>query len=199
MITFLEGTLEEKQPTRIVMNVGGVGYEVLIPLSSYDRLGLPQTKCRIRTYHMVREDNEVLYGFCTEAERNMFELLLTISGIGPRIALNALNGLTLRELKVAVKGNDIKRLSSISGIGKKTAERIIIELRDKISEGEALEAMSGDDAAPEDLRGRDAVLALISLGYKQADAQKMVRQVRLRDPNLENLEEIVRKSLAPQP
>lgn len=195
MITFLEGLVEDKQPTRIVMNVGGVGYEVLIPLSTYDRVGKPKSTCRILTYHQVREDAQILYGFMTEGERRLFELLLTISGIGPKIALSALSGMTVREIKAAVVDNDVKRLSSISGIGRKTAERMVIELRDKLSEGEALEAVAGDGATPQDIRLRDSVLALIQLGYKQVDARKMVQQVYDAQPENATVEEIVRRAL----
>ncbi len=196
MITFLEGQLVDKQPTRIVMNVGGVGYEVFIPLSSYDRLGAVNERCKLLTYHYVREDAQILYGFVTDGERRMFELLLSINGIGPKIALSALSGLSVRELKAAVAENDVKRLNSISGVGRKTAERMVIELRDKFSEGEALEAMTGaDEPGPGDVRMRDAVLALISLGYKQADAQKMVRNVVATDTDGSGVEEIVRRAL----
>lgn len=195
MITFLEGLLVEKQPARIVLNVGGVGYEVWIPLSSYDRLGAPNTVCRILTHHYVREDAQILYGFMTAGERRVFELLLTISGIGPRIALSALSGMSVRELKAAVAENDVKRLNTISGIGRKTAERIVIELRDKLTAGETLEAVSGDDGDPGDVLLRDAVLALISLGYKQADAQKMVRQVAKQSDGETQVEAIVRRAL----
>jgi len=196
MITFLEGQLVDKQPTRIVMNVGGVGYEVFVPLSSYDRLPAAQKTCRVLTYHHVREDAQILYGFVTAGERRLFELLLSISGIGPKIALSALSGLSVRELMAAVAENDVKRLHSISGIGRKTAERMVIELRDKFSEGEALEAMTGaDEPGPGDLRMRDAILALISLGYKQADAQKMIRQVAVDDKEGSGVEEIVRRAL----
>lgn len=196
MITFLEGKLEDKQPTRIVLNVGGVGYEVFIPLSSYDRLPVPGAACRILTYHHVREDAHILFGFISAGERRMFELLLGISGIGPKIALSALSGLSVRELKAAVVENDIKRLNSISGIGRKTAERMIIELRDKLSQGEAMEALTGsEEPGPKDLRMRDAVLALISLGYKQSDAQKMVRDVLATVGADTEVESIVRKAL----
>jgi holliday junction DNA helicase RuvA len=196
MITFLEGQLADKQPTRVVVSVGGVGYEVFIPLSSYDRLGAVNGACKLLTYHYVREDAQILYGFVTAGERRMFELLLSINGIGPKIALSALSGMSVRELKAAVAENDVKRLHSISGIGRKTAERMVIELRDKISEGEALEAMTAaDEPGPGDLRLRDAVLALISLGYKQAEAQKMVRQVFTGDTAEASVEEIVRRAL----
>ena len=136
MITFLEGKIDSKQPARLVMNVGGIGYEVLIPLSTYDKLAREGESMRILTHHYVREDTQTLFGFATEAERQMFLLLLGISKIGPKIALSVLSGLNARELKRAVVEGDKKRLSSISGIGPKMAERMILELKDKISAGE---------------------------------------------------------------
>ena len=193
MITFLDGTLEEKQPTRMVMNVGGVGYEVLVPLSSFDRLPPVGEACRILIYHHITDSSQVLFGFATDEERRMFILLLGVSGIGPKTAVSALSGLSVRELKAALVESDIKRISSISGIGKKTAERVIVELRDKFSAGETLEAQSGADDAPGDHRLRDAALALISLGYKQDDARKMIKKVgAVADLSVEAL---VRKAL----
>ena len=174
MIAFVEGIVAEKQPTRVVVNVHGVGYEAHIPLSSYDRLPREGEAVRLLTVLVVREDGQWLYGFMTEAERQLFTLLNTVSGIGPKTALGALSGLPVRELKAAIVAGDLKRLSSISGIGKKTAERIALELRDRIGDAEALEAIAGNEPAPHDLKLRDVALALVSLGYKQADARKMV-------------------------
>lgn len=193
MITFLEGILEEKQPGRAVVNVGGLGYEVHIPLSSFDRLPPEGAKTRILIYHHITEVSQVLFGFSTVEERRMFTLLLGVSGVGPKIAISALSGLSVRELKTALMEGDIKRLSSISGIGKKTAERIVVELRDKFSAGEALETLSSAEEAPGDIRLRDATLALISLGYKQEDARKMVKAVRLEAST--SVEALVRMAL----
>ncbi|HBA83631.1 MAG TPA: Holliday junction branch migration protein RuvA [Verrucomicrobia bacterium] len=197
MITFLEGLLVEKEPTRVVVNVHGVGYEVFISLNSYDRLPREETSFRILTWDYVREDAHLLYGFMTAEERRMFIRLMTVSGIGPKLALTALSGLSVRDIKAAVVQGDIKRLSSISGIGKKTAERIIVELRDKLSDGEALEAVAGVEELSEGgVRMRDSILALISLGFKQADAQKLVKEVSLALGPEAPVEEIIRKSLA---
>jgi Holliday junction DNA helicase RuvA len=198
MITFLEGTVVEKQPTRVVLNVGGVGYELSIPLSSYDRLPGTGETCRVLTYDHVREDDHQLFGFMTPAERRMFELLMTVSGVGPRIALSALSGLSVRDLRAAIVDGDAPRLRSVSGIGKKTAERLIVELRDKFSAGEALEVAA--DARPlsaEDVKVRDSVLALISLGYKRGEAHHMIREA-LADPKAAGatVEELVRRALA---
>ena len=142
MITFLEGKLDTKQLGRVVMNVNGVGYEVLIPLSSYDGLPLEGDACRILTHHHITDADQRLFGFCTEEEREMFLKLLTISGVGPKLAISALSGLPVRELKNALMKGDIKMISSISGIGKKTAERIVMELRDKFDPGEQLDAFA---------------------------------------------------------
>ena len=193
MITFLDGQLEEKQPARIVMNIGGVGYEVLVPLSSFDRLPAQGESCRTLIYHHITDASQVLFGFCTEEEREMFTLLLGVSGIGPKIAVSALSCLSVRELRAALAESDVKRISSISGIGKKTAERVIVELRDKFSTGETLEAIAG--SAPGDHRLRDAALALVSLGYKQADAQKMVKAYTLNLEEGTTVEDLVRMAL----
>ncbi|MDK2858205.1 MAG: holliday junction helicase RuvA [Verrucomicrobiota bacterium] len=193
MITFLDGILEEKQPARVVINVGGVGYEVLVPLSSFDRLPSEGRKARVLIYHHITEVSQVLFGFATDEERRMFTLLLGVSGIGPKIAVSALSGLSVRELKIALADGDVKRISSISGIGKKTAERIIVELRDKFSPGETLEALSGADHPPGDTRLRDAALALISLGYKQDEARKMIKALTLSADT--SVEEMIRMAL----
>ena len=197
MITFLQGILVDKIPTCAVINVGGVGYEVFIPMSSFDRLPAVEAEVKLLTYHHVREDAQSLFGFYTEAERNLFDRLLSVSGIGPKLALAVLSGMSVREIKTAIVSGDIKRLSGISGIGKKTAERMIVDLKDKISAGEALEAAAGiDDSMPGDVRLRDTVMALISLGYKQADALKMARTAAdLAGPDAA-VEDLIRRSLS---
>lgn len=197
MIAFLEGILVEKLPTGIVMNVGGVGYGVRIPLSSYDRLPAVDTTCRILTYDHVREDEHLLFGFMTEAERKMFSLLLGVSGIGPKLAIGMLSGLSVKEIAAAIAAGDVKRLSSVSGIGRKTAERIVVDLRDKVSAGEALEAATAGRGLTEtEMRARDAVLALISLGYKRAEAELMVRKVLTDALAQDGVEAIVKKVLS---
>ncbi|MCX7818140.1 MAG: Holliday junction branch migration protein RuvA [Kiritimatiellae bacterium] len=177
MISSLEGRLAEKHPTRIVVVCGGVGYEVHIPLSSHDRLPPVGTECRILTHHHVWADGQALYGFVTEPEREMFRLLLQVSGIGPKTALSALSALSPRDLVTAIVNGDVKRLTAISGVGRKTAERMVVELRDRISKGEALAAAAaspGGAEATAEPRVRDALEALVSLGYKLAEAQAML-------------------------
>ncbi|MBL7115312.1 MAG: Holliday junction branch migration protein RuvA [Kiritimatiellae bacterium] len=195
MITFLDGTIEDKQPTRVEMNVGGVGYEVLIPLSTYDRLPHSGERVRILTYDHVREDARLLFGFMTDDERSLFLLLLGISGVGPKLALSALSSLSVRDIKAAVVEGDARRLSGISGVGRKTAERIIVELRDKIDAGEALEVVAGGVGTPGDGVLRDAALALTALGYKRDEAFKMVKKA-IGDDTPDNVEDVIRRALA---
>src|SRR3954463_9172971 len=142
MITFLQGKLAEMLPTQITVEGHGIGYYVLIPLSSYDKLPAVGQDVRILTHLAVREDAHVLYGFMTAQERDMFRLLInTVSGIGPKIALNILSGMNLTALRGAVAQADIKSLSKISGVGRKTAERIVVELKDRIGPAGAWEAL----------------------------------------------------------
>ena len=186
----------EKQPGRAVLNVGGVGYEVLIPLSSFERLPPEGAACKVLTYHHVREDAQELFGFATEPERRLFLLLYSVNGVGPKTALGVLGGLSVRDIKSAIAEGDVKRLSSVKGLGRKTAEKIIVELKDKLTEGEVLEAAAGEPATAEDLRTRDAILALVSLGYKQAEAIKMIKDVLPRVTGSLSVEELVRRALA---
>ena len=197
MITFLEGILAEKTPGRAVVSVGGVGYELYIPLSSFDRLPPEGASCRVLTYHHVREDAQELFGFATEGERKLFLMLYSVSGVGPKTALGVLGGLSVREIKAAIAEGDVKRLSSVKGLGRKTAEKIIVELKDKLTDGEVLEATAGaEPASAEELRTRDAILALISLGYKQADALKMVRDALPGVAVAASVEDVVRRALS---
>ncbi len=177
MITFLHGQLVEKLPTQITVNVGGVGYDVLIPLSSYDKLPDPGKDVHVLTHLNVREDAHVLYGFMTASERNLFRLLInTVTGIGPKLALNVLSGISVSAFRGAVANGDVKALSQISGVGKKTAERMVVELRDKVGREGSWEAASEQRAlSTEDQKINDAVLALIALGFKQIDAHESVR------------------------
>lgn len=197
MIVFLDGVLEEKEPTRVVVNVNGIGYEASIPLSSYDRLPATGQRVRLLTVPVVREDAHLLFGFMTAEERATFLLLTSVNGIGPKLGLAVLSGLAIRDLKAAIAGGDVKRLSSISGVGKKTAERIILEMRDKLGKGALLESLAGGKTpGPKDSKLRDALLALISLGHKQADAQRMVLEIAAEITPETTLEEILRKVLS---
>ena len=197
MIAFLEGTLAESLPTQIVVNVHGVGYQVLIPVSSFERLPQPGSPVKILTHLTVREDAHVLYGFFSAAERDLFRLLLHhVSGVGPKIALAVLSGLPVEMFKSAVVAGDTVSLSKISGVGKKTAERIVLELKDKVGVAAEWEASSAKNAPSEaDARLHDAVLALISLGYKQVEAHKAIRRVLDVSDAAPTSEELIRQAL----
>ncbi len=198
MIVFLEGIVELKQPAKIVLNVSGVGYEVFIPLSSYDRLPLIGESCRIIIHEHIKEDSHTLYGFMSEAERAMFEALISISGIGPKLGLSALSGLSVRELKLAVIECDIKRLSSISGVGKRMAERMAVEMKSKVSIAESLEAIAGENEDSLQMqKTKDALMALIALGFKEEKARNAIINISDKeDISKIPVEEIIKRVLS---
>ena len=197
MITFLHGKLVEALPTQVVVDVQGVGYEVLIPLSSFDKLPQPGDEVKLLTQLVVREDAHVLYGFASAAERDLFRLLINnVSGIGPKTALNILSGMNAVTFRGAVANGDVKSLSQISGVGKKTAERIVVELRDKIGAAGAWEASSAARSlSASDQKLNDAVLALMALGFKQVEAHDTVRSAQAVLGPQATVEELVRASL----
>jgi Holliday junction DNA helicase RuvA len=197
MITFLQGKLVEALPTQVVVEVNGLGYEVLIPLSSFDPLPTVGQPVKLLTQLVIREDAHLLYGFMSEAERNLFRLLIhTVSGIGPKTALNILSGISVTAFRGAVAGGDVKALSQISGVGKKTAERIVVELRDKVGVAGAWEAASAKHGLPpEDQKLNDAVLALMALGFKQIEAHDAIRAAQAMLGPQATVEELVRAGL----
>ncbi|MDP9254619.1 MAG: Holliday junction branch migration protein RuvA [Verrucomicrobiota bacterium] len=196
MITYLDGKLSAALPTQAIIDVGGVGYEVFIPLSSYDKLPSPGQPIRILTHLHVREDAQILYGFMTAPERDLFRLLVNhVSGIGPKLALAVLSGMSVNHFKSAVVNSDVVSLAKISGLGKKTAERIVLELKDKVGVAAAWEAASATHApTPEQEQANEAVLALIALGYKQLEAHKAVRELQEKEP-VKSAEELVKLAL----
>jgi len=196
MISFLDGKLVSALPTQATVDVNGVGYEVFIPLSSYDKLPAVGQPIRILTHLAVREDAHILYGFMTAPERDLFRLLVNnVSGIGPKLALAVLSGMSVNNFKAAVVNSDVASLSKISGLGKKTAERIVLELKDKLGVAAAWEAASAMHApTPEEEQANEAVLALIALGYKQIDAHKAVREMQEKG-EAKQAEELVKLAL----
>jgi Holliday junction DNA helicase RuvA len=197
MIHHLEGTLLEGTPTHVVIDVNGVGYEVLIPLSSFDKLPQPGGRLKLLTHLAIREDAHVLYGFVTAAERDLFRLLIhNVSGIGPKIALNVLSGISIAAFRGAVAANDVRALSQVSGVGKKTAERIVVELRDKLGQSAVWEAASAArTASPQEQKFNDALLALMALGYKQPEAAEMVKGAAAVLGETATTDQLVRASL----
>src|ERR671926_1049762 len=193
MITFLNGNLVNALPTQAIVDVRGVGYEVFIPLSSYDKLPAAGQPVQILTHLHVREDAQILYGFMSASERDLFRLLVNnVSGIGPKLALAVLSGMSVNNFKAAVVNSDVTALSKISGLGKKTAERIVLELKDKLGVAAAWEVAAGAHApTPEQEQANEAVLALIALGYKQVDAHKAVRDLQQKEPG-KSAEELVK-------
>jgi Holliday junction DNA helicase RuvA len=197
VITFLQGKLIDALPTQVVVEAGGIGYEVLIPLSSFDKLPAPGQPVKILTQLIVREDAHILYGFMSAAERDLFRLLInSVSGIGPKTALNILSGMNAVAFRGAVANSDVKSLSQISGVGKKTAERIVVELRDKIGAVGALEAASAKHSlSPDDQKTNDAILALMALGFKQVEAHDAVRAAQAMLGANATVEQLVRACL----
>ena len=196
MISFLRGTVVEVLPMRLIIQAGHVGYEVHIPLSTYDKLPPVGAEAKLLTHLQVREDAHTLYGFATPEERDLFLLLINhVSGIGPKLALAILNGSTPVQFRGLVVAGDISSLSRIKGVGKKTAERIVVELRDKVGVSAAWEAASAQRGLdPGEQQINDAVLALIALGYKQPEAHQSVRAIRGKSPKA-TVEDLIKEAL----
>ncbi len=175
MIALLRGRVVDKQPNRLIVDVQGVGYEVHVPLSTYYEVGDEGADVSLRVHTHVREDALLLFGFLTPFEQQVFERLIAISGIGPKLAIAVLSGIDPRELVTAVQRGDVARLTAIPGIGKKTAERIVLELRDRLQQLMTVPQM-GTAAAPEpgDRLRDDLVSALVNLGYHRPQAEKTV-------------------------
>jgi Holliday junction DNA helicase RuvA len=174
MISYLHGRLAEKSPTEVTVEVNGVAYAVHIPLSTFEAIGEVGSEVKILTYLHFREDAMQLYGFATSAERDLFKLLISISGIGPKMAQGILSGVSVNELKNFILYGNFTALMSIPGVGKKTAERLVVELRDKVGKLEYEVPAKEDKAAA--MRS-EALLALTSLGYPRATAEKAIRTV----------------------
>jgi holliday junction DNA helicase RuvA len=182
MIAHLSGTLLSKQPNSVIVDVGGVGYELIIPVSTFYELEDTGANTQLRVYTHVREEALQLYGFKTARERELFLQIISVSGIGPKIAITLLSGMNANEIIASIRTNNLARLTSIPGVGRKTAERLVVELRDKITalSSPALEeefAGEGDRRAgssPDAMRD-DALSALLNLGYQKASAEKAIK------------------------
>ena len=192
MIAHLAGTLLEKHVQRLVVDVGGVGYDVQVPLSTFYAVGEPGARVTLRVHTHVREDALQLFGFVTALELTLFQRLIAVSGIGPKVALAVLSGIEPADLIRAVRGSDIARLTRIPGVGKKTSERIVVELRDRLP---TMEEPPASDAAPEAGDVRDNLLsALVNLGYQRASVEKTVDSV-LRKVETREFEPLLREVL----
>ncbi len=180
MIASLTGTLIEKSPTRLVVDVGGVGYEVLVPLSTFYGLGEPGTPVVLRIHTHVREDIIALYGFATGLEQTLFQRLIAINGIGPKLALAVLSGIDSEEFVRAIHAQDVARLTKIPGVGKKTAERIGLELKDRLPA--AIAAAAPPTGSGDRLRD-DLLSALMNLGYQRQTVEKAIDARLKASPN----------------
>lgn len=198
MIAYLSGKLFEKQANSVIVDVGGVGYEVIIPLSTFYELGEVGADVQLRIYTHVREDTLQLFGFKTERERELYLKLISVQGIGARSGISMLSGMSADEIIVAIRTDNVVRLTAIPGVGKKTAERLVIELRDKIS---SLLRDSGGTTADEgrpdvtvDAVYEDALSALINLGYQRVAAEKALKQV-VQEGTEMTVQKLLRRSL----
>ena len=185
MIAFLRGRVLDKHPNRIVVDVNGVGYELHVPLSTYYDVGDAGTEISLRVHTHVREDALQLFGFLTSLEQQLFERLIAISGIGPKLAIAVLSGIESRELVASVRRADVARLTRIPGIGKKTAERIVLELKDRLADVAPADAGATVEAASVDRLRDDLVSALENLGYHRPLAEKAADAARARDGSAE--------------
>lgn len=200
MITSIQGTLAAATPLHAVIELNGFGYEVNIPLTTAERLPAPGTVVKLHTLVIYREDAQTLYGFATPAERDFFRLLIeNVTGVGPKGALGIMSRLSLVSLESAIRAGDIGRLSKVPGIGKKTAERLVVELRAKLGAADTTVEVGGDGpAAPGSAGGsghRDAIAALVALGYKAADADQAVRRAVLALGAKATTEALIKKAL----
>ena len=194
MIDYVSGQLASKKPTEAVIDVNGLGYKLLIPTSTYEKLPKAGQDVRLKCHHHVREDAILLYGFATDEERSVFNLLLGVSGIGPKLALAALSALSPNEIGNRIVEGDAAMLTRIPGVGRKTAERLIVELRDRIEnlglpDSKISESDNGSSARS------DAIAALEALGLSRAGADKSLREVMKKHPEAGSAEELIKLAL----
>ena len=194
MIAFLRGRVLEKHPNRVILDVAGVGYDVLVPLSTFYVVGDDGSEISLRVHTHVREDQIALFGFVTALELSMFERLIAVNGIGPKLALSVLSGIEPRELVTAIQRGDLPRLTRIPGVGKKTAERIVVELRDRLPKTMEAEVSGTSPPAKEDVLRDDLVSALANLGYHQQAIDKVLEKV-LKDKDALKFEDALRAAL----
>ena len=194
MIAMLTGKVVTKVPSRVIVDVHGVGYDVLVPLSTYYVLGDAGTTVTLRVHTHVREEVIALYGFATSLEQDLFERLIAINGVGPKLALAVLSGIEPVELIRAIRTQDVVRLTRIPGVGKKTAERIGLELKDRLPAAPAAVGEAPVDAAPGEEMRTDLMSALLNLGYQRAVAEQAVARAIEAAPDAP-FEQVLRQAL----
>jgi Holliday junction DNA helicase RuvA len=191
VIAHLRGRILRKGPQEVVLDVAGVGYKVVIPVSTFYRLGEPGAEIELRTYTHVREDTLALYGFLTGGEQDLFERLISVGGVGPKLAVNILSGIEVPDLMAALRTSDVTRLTRVPGVGKKTAERLIVELKDKMP------AAAPDEVPPAPASGRpkeDLLSALVNLGYSRGEVERGVDRA-LQEDGSGRFEDLLRRAL----
>jgi Holliday junction DNA helicase RuvA len=193
VIAQVRGRLLRKEPQEAVVDVGGVGYRVAIPLSTFYRIGEPGIEVTLLTHTHVREDALALFGFLTETEQALFERLIAVSGVGPKLALSILSGIEAPDLVAALRSSDVIRLTRIPGVGKKTAERLVLELKDKV-QGLAASEAEAPAASPAGSAKEDLVSALVHLGYSRPEAERGVDRA-LKEDGTGRFEDLLRLSL----
>ena len=193
MIEFVSGILAQSHPGHAVVQTGGIGWHIPITLTAYDRLPAEGQNVHLLTYLSVKEDSLTLYGFADENERALFGKLLQVSGIGPKLAMTVLSGLPPSELTTAISSGDAKTLNRVPGIGKKMAERLVVELKDKVDPVESGSLPSSTE--PIEKVSRDAILALVALGYKQQEAKALLKKIPAEEHKTCSVEELVRRAL----
>jgi Holliday junction DNA helicase RuvA len=199
MIAQLTGKLVQKQPNSVIIDVGGVGYDVTIPVSTFYELGEPGTDVSLKIHTHVREDALQLFGFWTSREKDLFLKLTSVSGVGPKLGITMLSGMPAGELISAITNNDLVKLTSIPGVGRKTAERVVVELRDKMAVI-AIESREADRAASRELAAGEAevrddtIAALMALGYPKAIAERAV-SFALREEGERSIEAVLKRAL----
>ena len=189
MIARLTGALEEKTPDQLIINVNGVGYQVFVSLQTFYRLPALHESVSLQIHTHLREDALLLYGFLEEKEKESFLLLKGVSGIGPRFALNILSGIPVDELENALRSSDVTRLVAVPGVGKKTAERLVVELREKVGAFTGGQGIPGEQVSV----SAEAISALVNLGYRHAEAEKAVRAALQR--GAASIADLIRESL----
>jgi Holliday junction DNA helicase RuvA len=195
MIAFLSGKLLEKHANTVIVETGGVGYEVTIPLSTFYELGEPGTQVELRIYTHVREDAIQLFGFKTVRERDLYLKLISVQGIGAKSGITMLSGMNSDEIVAAIRSNDLARLTAIPGVGRKTAERLVVELRDKVGELAAVAGAAATSAAlPADAVFDDALSALVNLGYQRSAAERALKQAASDGTEI-SVQKLLRRSL----
>jgi Holliday junction DNA helicase RuvA len=193
VIAQVRGRLLRKAPQEAIVDVGGVGYRVAIPLSTFYRIGEPGDEVTLLTHTHVREDTLALFGFLSAAEQALFERLIAVSGVGPKLAVSILSGIEAPDLVSALRSSDLARLTRIPGVGKKTAERLVLELRDKV-QGLAAAGEEAPATVPVSSAKEDVVSALVHLGYSRPEAEKGVDRA-LRDDGAGRFEDVLRRTL----